>query len=78
MSGDVFGTSSRNRWVAGLRIDHEIRAKACGVRELAVIDVDSTDLQSHDLGILNGQMPQAAPDMTIHSPGLASVCSIFL
>ena len=30
------------------------------MRELAVIDVDGADLQSHDLGILNAKMSEAA------------------
>jgi hypothetical protein len=47
------------------------------VRKLAVIDVDRTDLQSHDLGILNARCPRRpAPDMTIYSRGLASVSLI--
>ena len=50
----------RGRRVASLGIDHEIRAEALGVRELAVVDVDRTDLEAHDFGILNGQMPQPA------------------
>ena len=33
---------------------------ALGVGELAVIDVDRADVQSHGLGILDRQMPQAA------------------
>jgi hypothetical protein len=77
MSATVGRLFHRRRWVTGLRIDHEIRAKARGVRKLAVIDVDRTDLQSHDLGILNARCPRRpAPDMTIYSRGLASVSLI--
>ena len=46
--------------VAGLGIDHEIGAKALGVGELAIIDVDRADEQSHGLGILDRQMPESA------------------
>ena len=46
--------------VAGLGVDHEIGAKALGVGELAVIDVDRADEESHGLGILDRQMPEPA------------------
>ena len=46
--------------VAVLGIDHEIGTHLLGQRELAVIDVDRADLKAHDLGILNGKMPEAA------------------
>jgi hypothetical protein len=45
--------------VADLGIDHEIGAKALGVGELAVIDVDGANEQSHGLRILDRQMPEA-------------------
>jgi hypothetical protein len=46
--------------VATPRIDYHIGAKALGVGELAVINVDRADKESHGLCILDGQMPKAA------------------
>ena len=46
--------------VSGLGIDHEIGAEALGMGQLAVINVDGANEQSHGLGILDGQVPESA------------------
>ena len=46
--------------IAFLRIDRKIGAKALGMGEFPVIDIDGADLEAHDLRILNPQMSEAA------------------
>ncbi len=41
-------------------VDHGIGAKLGCMRQLAIIDVDAADLQSHRLGKLDGQVAEAA------------------
>jgi hypothetical protein len=46
--------------IAMLGIDDKIGAQFGRQRQLAVIDIDRADPKPHHLGILNGQMPEAA------------------
>src|SRR5580692_438674 len=46
--------------IAVLGIDHEIGADLLGQRKFGVIDVDGTDLETHDFGVLNGEVSETA------------------
>ncbi len=46
--------------IAGPGVDDQIGAHALGVRQLGVVDIDTTDHQAHGLGVLDRQVSQAA------------------
>src|SRR5580704_3549159 len=46
--------------ISSLGIDHEVGTKARGMGQLAIVDVDCADEQSHRLRILDGQVTESA------------------